>query len=133
MVDAGDVAWAFAAPQPAVTYTPRVPDAHTVNAGDVAFTFAIPQPTIFTAGSHFVNAGDAAWAFAVPQPSTSGQTLSLSDFDDTGLDVETAALLLASAPGTSGQNFYVDVVQGWLCDWNSYRGRVGDRPRGNGY
>ena len=36
----------------------------------------------------------------------------LSDFDDTGLEVETAALLEASAPGTSGNNFYRDSTRG---------------------
>ena len=34
--------------------------------------------------------------------------MALSDFDDTGLDVETAALLEASGPGTAGNNFYAD-------------------------
>ena len=36
----------------------------------------------------------------------------MSDFDDTGLDVETAALLVASGPGTSGNNFYRDSTRG---------------------
>ena len=43
---------------------------------------------------------------------TVAQLLSLSDFNDSGLDVETAALLEASAPGTSGNNFYVDSSRG---------------------
>ena len=41
-----------------------------------------------------------------------GDSLALSDFDDTGLDVETAALLVASGPGTSGNNFYRDSTRG---------------------
>ena len=38
--------------------------------------------------------------------------LTLADFDDTGLGVEAAALSIASAPGTSGNNFYVDSSRG---------------------
>ena len=38
--------------------------------------------------------------------------LALSDFDDIGLEVETAALLEASAPGTSINNFYADSSRG---------------------
>ena len=39
-------------------------------------------------------------------------TLLLSDFDDTGLEVDAAALLVASAPGTTGNNPYADSDRG---------------------
>ena len=65
---------------------------------------------------HAVDAGAVSWAFALPEPAVTHTpavgTLALSDFDDTGLDVETAALLEASAPGTSGNNFYRDSTRG---------------------
>ena len=57
--------------------------------------------------------------------------LTLSDWDDTGLDVEFAALLEASAPGTTGNNFYAEFVQGRL--WHTYRRRVGSGSRGNSH
>ena len=75
-------------------------------------TFPISMAA-FNPVDHTVDAGDAAWAFALPQPLVThtpapGDSLALADFDDTGLEVETAALLVASAPGTSGNNFYAD-------------------------
>ena len=47
-VDAGDVTWAYALPQPTVTHTPATPVTtdHAVNAGAASWAFAIPQPTI---------------------------------------------------------------------------------------
>ena len=45
-VDAGNVLWSFAVPQPSVTHTLRVPVDHAVDAGDVAWSFTVPQPTI---------------------------------------------------------------------------------------
>ena len=38
--------------------------------------------------------------------------LTLADFDDTGLDVDAAALLVASAPGTTGNDIYADSDRG---------------------
>ena len=38
--------------------------------------------------------------------------LVLADFDDTGLDVDAAALLVASAPGTTGNDIYADSDRG---------------------
>ena len=113
-VDAGDVAWAFAVPQPTVTY--RAPGAAGVNAGDVAWAFDIPQPTVTyrAPASHNVDAGDVAWVFAVPQPTVTyaPPLIQLADWDDAGLEVETAALLEASGPGTSGSTFYADSSRG---------------------
>ena len=94
---------------------------HAVDAGAVAFAFHLPQPTVthtaLVTTDHAVDAGNVSWAFALPQPTVThtpavGPLLALSDFDDTGLDVETAALLEASAPGTSGNNFYRDSTRG---------------------
>ena len=71
VVDAGDVSWAFALPQPTVTHTTLAPTDHTVDAGDVAWAFAVPQPTItHTRGirNYSRNAGDVAWRFRIPQP-----------------------------------------------------------------
>ena len=66
-VNAGDVAWTFAVPQPAVTHT----RAHAVDAGNIAFSFAVPQPTVTHTSiqpqSHAVDAGDVFWSFSVPQ------------------------------------------------------------------
>ena len=42
----------------------------------------------------------------------SGILLTLADSDDTGLDVECKALLVASAPGTTGNNPYADTDRG---------------------
>ena len=95
--------------------------AHAVDAGAVAFAFHLPQPTVthtaLVTTDHAVDAGNVSWAFALPQPTVThtpavGPLLALSDFDDTGLDVECAALLEASAPGTSGNNFYRDSTRG---------------------
>ena len=91
-VDAGSVSWAFALPQPSVTHTTPQPIDHAVNAGDVAWVFDLPEPTV----TH------------TPTP----QTLTLADFDDTGLTVDAAALLTASAPGTTGNNPYADSDRG---------------------
>ena len=67
-VDAGDVDWAFALPQPSVTYMGASGTAFTANAGDAAWTFTVPQPSVSVVSSHNVAAGAAAWAFMLPQP-----------------------------------------------------------------
>ena len=64
---------------------------------------------------HAVDAGNVSWTFAIPEPTVThaiGQTLALSDFDDAGLDVEAAAVLVASAPGTAGNTLYADSDRG---------------------
>ena len=87
---------------------------HTADAGDVAWTFAVSEPTVTYGGTtdHTVDAGDAAWTFAVSEPTvtyiSSASLLALVDFDDTGLDVDAAALLVASAPGTNGNDPYAN-------------------------
>ena len=58
-----------------------------------------------------------SWAFALPQPAIThtpapGTLLLLTDFDDTGITVDAAALLVASAPGTTGSNPYADSDRG---------------------
>ena len=67
------------------------------------------------ATDHAVDAGAVSWTFAIPEPTVThaiGQTLALSDFDDAGLDVEAAAVLVASAPGTAGNTLYADSDRG---------------------
>ena len=79
-----------------------------------------PQPstTPTPAGIDYTaDAGDAAWAFTIPQASVThtaapAASLVLADFDDTGLAVDAAALLVASAPGTTGNNPYADSDRG---------------------
>ena len=77
-VNAGDIAWAFAIPQVAVTLTARTPDAHTVDAGNVAWAFAIPQASVthttVQPQAYTRNAGDVAWVFALPQPTVTHTT-----------------------------------------------------------
>ena len=81
-------------PQPTITKTSPNPIDHTVNAGDVVLGRCnIPQPTI----TH------------TPAP---GTLLTLADWNDDDLDVDAAALLEASAPGTTGNNPYADSDRG---------------------
>ena len=66
---------------------------------------------------HAVDAGAVTWTFALPQPTVThtpapGTLLLLADFDDTDLTVDAAALLTASAPGTTGNNPYADSDRG---------------------
>ena len=46
-VDAGNVGWAFALPQPTVTHTPATPVTtdHAVDAGAASWVFDLPEPT----------------------------------------------------------------------------------------
>ena len=119
-VNSGDVAFAFALPEPTVTHTPRVTADHAVDAGAASFAFAVPQPSVThterVTTDHAVDAGDASWAFAIPQPTVThtppAQTLVLSDSDDTGLDVDCKALLVASDAGTVGNFIYEDADRG---------------------
>ena len=105
-VDAGNASWAFAFPQPTVTHTTATPVTtdHAVNAESVAWSFALPQPT-------------------VTHTTAPGTLLLLTDFDNTGLTVDAAALLTASAPGTTGNNPYADSDRGgtdsptWTESW----------------
>ena len=63
------------------------------------------------ATDHAVDGGNLDWGFEIPEATvthTAAPTLALSDFDDSGLDVEAAAVLVASAPGTAGNNLYAD-------------------------
>ena len=67
------------------------------------------------ATDHEVDGGNLEWGFELPEATvthTPAPTLALSDFDDSGLDVEAAALLEASAPGTAGNNLYADSDRG---------------------
>ena len=64
---------------------------------------------------HAVDGGNLSWGFELPEATVThavAQTLALSDFDDSGLDVEAAAVLVASAPGTAGNNLYADSDRG---------------------
>ena len=71
-VNAGDVDWTVATPQPTVTHTPRAADTFAVDAGDADWAFALPQPTVTLTGrvsdDYNVDAGDIAFAFALPEP-----------------------------------------------------------------
>ena len=67
------------------------------------------------ATDHAVDGGNLEWGFELPEATVThavAQTLALSDFDDSGLDVEAAAVLVASAPGTAGNNLYADSDRG---------------------
>ena len=107
-VDAGDTNHVYDIPQAAVTRT--APDDHAVNAGDAAVAWAVPAPAVTHLRAHAVDAGDAAMAFAVPAPTVTrtGVLLVLTDFATAGLDVEFAALLVAS--GT--ENIYANSDRG---------------------
>ena len=99
-VDATPAAFTFAVPEPAVTSSQ--PAAHTVDADAAAFTFDVPEPTVtYTAAAvHAVDADPAAFTFAVPQPTVTRITtapLALADWDDTGLNVDFAALIIVEA------------------------------------
>ena len=107
----------------ALLYGPAVdlPQDHTVDAGNVSWVFAVPEVDIthvaLQSADHSVNAGDASWSFAITEPTITytaapGTLLTLADFDNTGLDVDAAALLVASAPGTTGSNPYADSDRG---------------------
>ena len=107
-VAAGDAAVAWAVPEPTVASS--VPASHAVNAGDAAVAWAVPAPAVTHLRAHAVDAGDAAMAFAVPAPTVTrtGVLLVLTDFATAGLDVEFAALLVAS--GT--ENIYANSDRG---------------------
>ena len=59
---------------------------HAVDAGNVAWIFALPQPTIThviatpVTTDHAVNAGEVAWAFVIPQPTVTHVVVSIPDF-----------------------------------------------------
>ena len=64
-INAGDVAFAFAVPEPSVD----VDSMHEISAGNANFEFAIPQPSVTHIGvMSSIDAGDIAWTFAIPQP-----------------------------------------------------------------
>ena len=63
-VDAGDVDFAFAIPQPDVQL--RV--IYAEDAGGVAFAFSLPSPSVSIVRANRVNAGNVAFAFTVPAP-----------------------------------------------------------------
>ena len=117
-VDAGNISWTFDLPEPTVTRTERVPVDHSVDAGSLTWTFDLPEPTVTRTErvpvDHSVDAGSLTWTFDLPEPTVTrtGLLLTLADFNDTGLEVETAALLVASAPGTAVNNFYVASSRG---------------------
>ena len=66
-VDAGNVSWAFAIPEPTVTHTTPTPTDHAVNAGNVSWSFDVPQPTIRHTSpgpqDHAVDAGKCQLGF----------------------------------------------------------------------
>ena len=73
-------------------------------------------PTAVSSGTITVTAtnseGTADWTIAYTTTAAAVTELVLSDWDDTGLEVETAALLEAGDAGTSGKNFYLAVSRG---------------------
>ena len=85
---------------------------------DVALTPQRWLAYIADAVDHAVDAGPVSWTFALPEPTVThtpaapDTSLLLTDFDDTGLTVDAAALLAASAPGTTGSTPYADSDRG---------------------
>ena len=75
---------------------------------------AISQATVVagTAPTGVVFAGQVLTAQATIAKASIKILLRLSDSDDTGLDVEAKALLVASAPGTAGNNPYANSDRG---------------------
>ena len=113
-VNAGAATWSFSTPQTTITHTPAA--THAVDAGAATWSFSTPQASVThtTPSTHTVNAGAATWSFSTPQASVTHTVpiLEFADFDSARLQVEAAALLTASAPGTSGNNFYADSSRG---------------------
>ena len=85
----------------------------SANAGDSTLTIdaraIAPSPPI--AAAFGMEAGDATLSISA-RAIAPVITLLLSDFDDAGLEVDAAALLVASAPGTTGNNPYADSDRG---------------------
>ena len=90
-MNAGAVSWVFDLPQPTITHTSILPQAHAVDAGAVAWAFALPEPTVTLTAvattDHAVDAGNVAWAFALPQPTVTHTTATPATVPDqpTGL------------------------------------------------
>ena len=87
-----------------------------LSAQGLSIALSIGQPTLVigAAPSEVVlSAQGLGIALAIGQPTlTAIVPQALSDFDDTGLEVEAAALLVASAPGTTGNNPYANSDRG---------------------
>ena len=76
--------------------------------GSLAAAVAKAAARLLPAGATFPGVGGSLAAASTK----SLVPLRLADFNDAGLDVETAALLTASAPGTPGNNLYADSTRG---------------------
>ena len=76
--------------------------------GSLAAAVAKAAARLLPAGATFPGVGGSLAAAATK----SLVPLKLADFNDAGLDVETAALLAASAPGTPVNNLYADSSRG---------------------
>ena len=93
-VDAGDLNWTMEITEPTVTHTTVLPVDHAVDAGDISWTMEITEPTV----TH------------VAAPT---ETLVLADYNDAGLQVEAAALLVATADATPvPSDLYADSDRG---------------------
>ena len=133
-VDAGDVVWAFAVPQPSVTHVPRPAVAYAVNAGDVTWAFAVPQPTITHTVGHTVDAGDVSWVFALPQPSVTHTAATVPD-QPTGLvaTVTHAAVSLAwNDPGDASITSY-QILRRDITGGGSLGVHIDSVPTGTSY
>ena len=113
-VDAGGVSWAFTIAEPTVTHTTLVSTDYEVDAGGVSWSFTIAEPTVtkvaLVSTDYEVDAGGVSWTFDIPEPTVTHDSppQMLSDWDDTGLEVEAAARIVASG----GETLYADSDRG---------------------
>ena len=99
---------------PTATIEPETVDINS----DASLSARAGNTTVaITAESSVVDNNDASLSATAGNPTSaitpdSDRLLVLADSDDTGLEVDCKALLVASAPGLSGSNFYVDSDRG---------------------
>ena len=56
----------------------RATEDYTVDAGDVSWAYALPQPTVTHHQAHQVNAGDVSWSFVLPEPAVTHGSIATS-------------------------------------------------------
>ena len=112
----GDAAF----PTGSITIRDFDPSSHTADADPTAFSLSNPEATAtVTPVSDALTANADPTALSLSNPNATGTAttptaaLVLADSDDTGLEVDCKALLVASAPGTAGSDPYADFRSWW--------------------
>ena len=113
-VDADSTDFSLSNPEATGTVT-QVIDSLTADADSTDFSISNPEAAgTVTQVPETITTNADPTAFSVSNPEATGTAttpvplLVLADSDDTGLEVDAKALMVASAPGTAGNNFYAD-------------------------